>query len=125
METPITQGLLITLIGMGLVFLVLLLMWLLTDAMVRIFSRGKTTATPNEAAETTALLETRDALKEHRRRAAVAAVGVALSLQTHQHTHVPFSIYSTAPSPWQLADRLNRFTPTGQTHLRNFRGAAR
>lgn len=125
METPITQGLLITLIGMGLVFLALLLMWLLTDAMVRIFSRGKTTVTPDKAAETTALLETKDALKERRRQAAVAAVGVALSLQTHQRARAPLSPYSAVPSPWQMADRLNRSAPTGQTHPRNSRGVAR
>jgi len=59
METPITQGLLITLVGMGLVFLALLLMWLLMDVMVRMFSRSKQTSAPEEVQTEATPLETR------------------------------------------------------------------
>ncbi|KPL83916.1 hypothetical protein SE15_01465 [Thermanaerothrix daxensis] len=125
METPITQGLLITLVGMGLVFLALLLMWLLMDVMVRMFSRSKQTSAPEEVQTEATPLETAEVLRERRRRAAVAAVSVALSLQPHQRARAPLSPYSSTPSPWQLADRLSRCAPTGQPHLRKPRGTAR
>lgn len=126
METPLSQGLLITLVGMGLVFLALILLWLLMDVMVRLF----TTKHPPTASETseTSLPEStppsaENEIQDRRRRAAAAAVAIALGLQSHRIT--PIKPPSCIPTPWQMADRLNRFIPIDYAHARKPRGTAR
>ncbi|MCX8024892.1 MAG: OadG family transporter subunit, partial [Thermanaerothrix sp.] len=91
METPLSQGLLITLVGMGLVFLALILLWLLMDVMVRLFMAkhhppaSETSETiPSESPSPSAENE----IQDRRRRAAAAAVAIALGLRSH-HT-APF-----------------------------------
>jgi Na+-transporting methylmalonyl-CoA/oxaloacetate decarboxylase gamma subunit len=126
METPLSQGLLITLVGMGLVFLALILLWLLIDVMVRLFTtkhHPTTSETPEITSPSPSLPSEESENLGRRRRAAAAAVAIALGLQSHRIT--PIKPPSSAPTPWQMADRLNRFTPIDDARVRKLRGAAR
>lgn len=126
METPLSQGLLITLVGMGLVFLALILLWLLMDVMVRLFT-AKHHPTASETSETSLPEPTppsaENEIQDRRRRAAAAAVAIALGLQSHYIP--PVKPPSSAPTPWQMADRLNRFNSIDYAHARKPRGTAR
>ncbi len=126
METPLSQGLLITLVGMGLVFLALILLWLLMDVMVRLFT-AKHHPPASETSETimpeSPPPSAENEVQDRRRHAAAAAVAIALGLQSHRVT--PVKPPSSAPTPWQMADRLNRFTPIDCAHVRKPRGTAR
>lgn len=117
----ISAGLLITLIGMGLVFIALLLLWGLMDAMVRLSNRffpdrgeegdgadedvdngAEVTLVPAEAGDETDL----------RAQAAAAAVAVALAIKPRGNAPAALSVGSqgVSTSSWQAVHRANRLT---------------
>jgi Na+-transporting methylmalonyl-CoA/oxaloacetate decarboxylase gamma subunit len=100
MATPISLVLQITLIGMGLVFLAIILLWFIMMLMVRL------TATPKKE-------EIISQEADLKRRAAIAAVSVALA---HQANTVPreFPLPPTAlVSAWQAVMRSRMLNKRG------------
>ena len=128
-----TAGLLITLIGMGLVFIALLLLWGLMDGMVRLTNRFFPDREESGASEdedsgeepaAPAPLELSDeALRQQAAaaavavslsqkplaRAAAAAVAAALALQARQKA-LAASPQSGSASAWQSVHRANRLS---------------
>lgn len=123
MSTNFADGLLIAAIGMGLVFLALILLWGLMALMssIRFKSDHKDQVAkpaPAKAAEFEA--ETGDEL---RMRAAAAAVATSLALQGQTAWAVP-----PAPqglSPWQISGRSTQFSQNSMVITRKPRGSAR
>ncbi len=104
--SPIVQGLIITAIGMGLVFVAILALWGLMILLVRITAdRPKAveaqepqTADLDESASTPAVND-----KQQLHLAAAAAVAVALQLAQRTNQVTPQD--SSGISPWQAAHR--------------------
>lgn len=122
--TPIGSSLWITLIGMGLVFIAILLLWGLMEAVVRLTNRfpGKTEEEGEdeaevEAAEAAPAAEAPTGLKA---RAAAAAVAFALAKRSRS------SFQPTASSPsgsaWQAVTRSFQLNSRGQMTARKTRG---
>jgi Na+-transporting methylmalonyl-CoA/oxaloacetate decarboxylase gamma subunit len=106
MEANLGLSLLITMIGMGLVFAFILLYWGLMVLLVRLTRDRAREGSPAEAEE--ARPETDDL----RRQAAAAAVAVALA-RARQQAHRPGRAEDgVALSPWQAAHR--RAQPRGR-----------
>lgn len=110
--TNIQQGLLITAIGMGLVFAVIIFLWGLMALMMRVTSRKKNGDEQKPVIEETdAPLVPEMQAAESQRRAAAAAVAVALALaasQTHRlRGHAKDNRQGL--SPWQVVHRLRQF----------------
>lgn len=130
----IPSALLITLIGMGLVFIALLLLWGLMELMMRLTAKQalKEAAEANgveeeggeEAAELPALAETVPA----RRQAAAAAVAVALALKNRAGTRAAARMQDTtaeAPSAWQAVQRAAQLNKRTNMYSRKQRGSVR
>jgi sodium pump decarboxylase gamma subunit len=124
MTTLLNQGLLITLIGMGLVFLALILLWGLMALMVRIRfkSDGGNGEEEAPAAAETSTEEAGDQ-KDLRVRAAAVAVAAALGLQSRTALIAPPTPKSL--SPWQVAQRSGQFSQNSLITSRKSRGSAR
>lgn len=106
MLTPLSTSLWITLIGMGLVFVAILLLWALMELLMRFsarFQRKEEEIFPSEDAIKAALDPTpvHDLAGERKRRAAAAAVAVALALQSSEPA-------STLSSAWQSLNRARQ-----------------
>jgi sodium pump decarboxylase gamma subunit len=107
MTEILKSALLITGIGMGLVFLSLILLWWLMEATVRIFKERKKEKeikeTPAESMQVTA----EEPSVDKKKRVAAAAVALALAAsQASQHLDK-----GSAPvSPWQVALRSRSFS---------------
>jgi len=112
MGEAISNALLITALGMGIVFAVLILLWGLMALMVRLLSDREEGGETGEAVETAPVEPAPAAASGQKRRAAAAAVAVALALQSsHQPgygngSHIPQPTASL--SAWQLAMRANQ-----------------
>ncbi len=119
---PIVQGLLITAIGMGLVFVAILLLWGLMVVIVRI------TADHNSEKETTAAevvsdLETlTPSLQGSKELQKVAAVSVAIAMNLQKTIPTIKPQASNAISPWQAARRNQAFGQTNALLNRKSRG---
>lgn len=107
----------ITLVGMGLVFGAILLLWALMALLVRLARDGEAPSLPvqaaleSEAAEPDAL----HAETERCRRAAAAAVAIALAFELDQVPHAFPPPPATAVSPWQTVRRADRLKRRGRT----------
>ncbi len=112
----------ITLIGMGLVFLALLLLWGLMELMMRLTARSAA-ADEAEAAETAAEEVASQADSSRLARAAAAAVAVALALR--QATLPPEGPADAQVSNWQAAMRTARLNQRANMFTRKQRGAGR
>ncbi|MEA3326772.1 MAG: OadG family protein [Chloroflexota bacterium] len=83
--SDIQQGLLIAAIGMGLVFILIIFLWLLMALMMRVTSNEKRMKEKSDAVtETPSLMVPELAETEGQRRAAAAAVAVALAVFSNQ-----------------------------------------
>jgi len=117
--TDISAGLIITLIGMGLVFLALILLWGLMYLMVRVANRifpdteeggaGEDTDPGDEVfpLEDAGLTES-----ELPTKVAAAAVAVRLAIKASANALAAFTSGSPAPSAssWQAVHRANRLS---------------
>lgn len=104
MAENLSNSLLITLIGMGLVFLALILIWGVMNALVRLARETEPSAEPE-------MMEI-----ERKKRAAAAAVAVALSEQRNPHAPHAFPEPPTAfVSAWQAVMRSNILNKRGRT----------
>lgn len=105
MAENLSLSLTITLIGMSLVFLALILIWGVMAALVRLAQTAETPAEPPEMLEI-----------ERKKRAAAAAVTLALSLPANILTPQEFPEPPTAfVSAWQAVMRSNILNKRGRT----------
>ena len=104
MAENLSNALLITVIGMGLVFGAIFLLWGVMAILVRLASApAETPHQTNEEAE-------------RRRRAAVAAVALALARQSHAIEPSEFPLPPTAlVSAWQAVMRTRMLSKRGRT----------
>jgi len=102
---PLTPSLWLTLIGMGLVFGAILLLWGLMSLLTCIFAERETS------------LEVRDEAREAKGRAAAAAVAVALAEQAQSRIgHFPMP-NTALVSAWQLGMRTRQMYQKGNRKL--------
>lgn len=101
METNILTSLQITLLGMGLVFLAIILIWILISGLTAIGAIRKSAP---------------DLSQEHSRKQKAAALAVAQVIAMNQHKHVKtFALPPTAiVSAWQLSLRTNQMKKSGR-----------
>jgi len=105
------QGLLITAIGMGLVFVVIILLWGLMALMMRVTSVGSQideNIEDNPTTDIPVITETKNT--EEKKRAAVAAVSAGIAM-TKAHVKImdrKMERTKGALSPWQTVHRLRQ-----------------
>lgn len=120
MGPALTNALLITAIGMGLVFLAILALWGLMELMVRLGAdraeAAEEDSAPEAADEPPALTDPRKA------RAAALAVSVALALR--QRAAGP-AAPTSGLSAWQAVLRAGQLTQQMQSYNRRSRGNQR
>lgn len=124
--SPLVISLWITLFGMGLVFIAILLLWGLMEALVRItarFSTDKVTESHEDKEQVVKEIEAASTPggSDLKKRAAVAAVAVALSLHRPAARMAP---PLTSGSAWQAVSRTYQLNPS--SHIpRKSRGSNR
>ncbi len=126
MTEVLNQGLLIAAIGMGLVFLALILLWGLMALLGRIPANKEEDAVATEVVvESTATDATVSASPDQslRIKAAAAAVAVALGLQKTAAMAAPKS--PNAVSSWLVSRRSGQFNQNAGISNRKSRGSAR
>lgn len=109
--SSIQQGLLITAIGMGLVFAVIIFLWGLMALLMRLTSRvSSTDENVLEVAESDQPLVPEMAEVESQRKAAAAAVAVNLALASSDNLRGPrgFSDASDRLNPWVAVHRARQ-----------------
>ena len=106
---PIIQGLLITAIGMGLVFVAILLLWGLMVVIVRITAENNT-AKKRIISEIENGVETSNSpLEDSKKLQKVAAVAVAIAMSLQKTFPVITPQESNSISPWQSTRRNQVF----------------
>lgn len=109
--SEIQQGLLITAIGMGLVFAVIIFLWGLMALMLRVTSRGKATVEQNVSPienDEVLVPEMQRAEGQRRAVAAAAAVGMAIAAGKHRE-HLKLERDDLGGiSPWQTVHRTRQ-----------------
>ena len=128
MANPIIQALEITGLGMGLVFVGILVLWAIMVLLVRIF-RDKEETQPEEetVAESkpdfkqkaaAAALAVALSKNDFRRQAAAVAVSTAITFATHPAAEK----LSALASAWQIVNRMNQINLRNQAFTRKSRG---
>jgi len=98
------QALMITVIGVGLVFAVLFVLWGMMAALVRLTAPRTQTAPPPAPARH----EAADTIHAAQRRAAIVGVAVALAIEAERAATAPLlQPAQGAISPWQATIRGN------------------
>ncbi|MEN4011573.1 MAG: OadG family protein [Chloroflexota bacterium] len=128
MTELLNQGLLMTVIGMGLVFLVLVFFWGLISLISRLPIKEKEAEVAAQPQEAPAPAEAAGEPLEDQRgamraRAAAAAVAAALALQRSAARIAPPQ--GNFISPWQAARRGGQFTMNAHISTRKTRSSAR
>lgn len=129
MGNPIIQALEITGIGMGLVFVGILVLWGLMALMVRVFREKESEpeacesmveVPPLELKKKAAAAAVAVALNtmDYRRQAAAAAVAAALEIFGQPVMEPPAPVASS----WQIVNRLNQINLRNQSYTRKSRG---
>jgi Na+-transporting methylmalonyl-CoA/oxaloacetate decarboxylase gamma subunit len=123
------SALIITVIGMGLVFIAIIALWGLMELMVRVTARYATgEETPEseegeEEAETLAEIvpEQADGLADLKRKAAAAAVVLALAQAAEQPAYTQMPSY-TSGSAWQSVSRGGQLNQRATLYSRKSKG---
>lgn len=124
MTEVLNQGLIIAAIGMGLVFLALVLLWGLMALMAKIPAEKESEKkTPSEEISVAIPEVEIIPLKDVRKKAAVAAVAAALGLQKNALSFKPRSPH--AVSSWLVTRRSGQFNQNASITDRKSRGSAR
>lgn len=107
----IQQGLLITAIGMGLVFAVIIFLWGLMALLVRMTSNNKIKPEPEAELQSETERVQSLVVSEGQRRAAAAATAVALTIESCQHgrSKNQYNEQFAGLSPWQAFHRTHQF----------------
>jgi Na+-transporting methylmalonyl-CoA/oxaloacetate decarboxylase gamma subunit len=129
MANPIIQALEITGLGMGLVFLGILVLWAMMALLVRIFrDKEETKPEAEPVAEskpdfkqkaTAAAVAVALGKNDFRLQAAAIAVSTAIAFATHPAAaEKPFALASA----WQIVNRMNQINLRNQAFTRKSRG---
>jgi sodium pump decarboxylase gamma subunit len=112
MSSEIQQGLMITVIGMGLVFAVIIFLWWLMGMLVKVTTRPEeeVAVEPDGEASLREISVPEKADIEVKRRAAAAAVAVALAIEQSRKIFLQDEQQATmgALSPWQSVHRARQ-----------------
>ena len=127
--SPINSALIITAIGMGLVFIAIIALWGLMELMVRVTARYGTGEEPAESeagAEETEpagefAAESVDGQADLKRKAAAAAVVLALAQEAEQPVYAQMSSY-TSGSAWQAVSRGGQLNQRATLYSRKSKG---
>ncbi len=127
MSELLSQGLLMTVIGMGLVFLALIFLWGLINLIARlpigVKKEEEIPAAEEAEVETTAPPAAEDDRRTLRARAAAAAVAAALAMQRSALRIAPPG--GGAISAWQASRRTGQFALNAQITSRKTRSSVR
>jgi Na+-transporting methylmalonyl-CoA/oxaloacetate decarboxylase gamma subunit len=126
MNHALTSSLWITLIGMGLVFIALFLLWGLMELMVRLTSKHAEAEQAELAVEASTqeeTVETTDVVVL-RHRAAAAAVALAMAIDQEDNDHQSESMLAPL-SGWQPLLRSNLINQHSNMYSRKQRGSSR
>ena len=124
--SPLVASLWITLIGMGLVFIAILLLWGLMEGLMRLTARFAAKEAEEDAAESEEIeqpeaLPVSTGTSDQKKRAAAAAVAVAMALR---RTSARPSLPQTSGGGWHAVIRANQLNQP--THItRKSRGSVR
>lgn len=118
---PITQGLLITAIGMGLVFVAILLLWALMDILVRITNdkTAKVVTTDVKKITQEPVIESED---KSTRLHHVATVAVAIAMSLQKQFPIVKPQESGTISAWQTSRRSQVLNQSADLLNRKSRG---
>ena len=127
--SPISGALIITAIGMGLVFIAIIALWGLMELMVRVtarYGREEEAESSDEGGEETIpadeiAVEAVDGLAELKKKAAAAAVVLALAQQEEQPGYTQVSSYSSG-SAWQAVSRGGQLNQRATLYSRKSKG---
>ncbi|HSV86769.1 MAG TPA: OadG family protein [Levilinea sp.] len=119
MQSPLVTSLIITVIGMGLVFSAIMLLWGLMEVLVKV-TADKTLAAPTAQPEAMPALV--DDNSENKARAAATAVAIALAMRqvAPQRPENAAGI-----SPWQAVGRAGQLSQRSTSFNRKPRGTVR
>ena len=111
--SEIQQGLLITAIGMGLVFAVIIFLWGMMALLLRLTSREKKVADEGlePSPEIEQALETEFSVIERQRRAAAVAVAYAISADELSGERSKSEAQTTGLNAWQMVHRARQIDP--------------
>ncbi|MEW6181179.1 MAG: OadG family protein [Chloroflexota bacterium] len=126
MSELLSQGLLMTAIGMGLVFLALIFLWGLINLIARLpvgVKKEEEAASTEEAEAAPLAPAAEDQRQALRARAAAAAVAAALALQRSSMRIAPPA--GQTVSAWQAARRSSQFALHAQITSRKTRSSVR
>ena len=127
MSELLSQGLLMTAIGMGLVFLALIFLWGLINLIASLPIKGRKEEEEEILAEGPKIVTTDEPPADERQalraRAAAAAVAAALAVQRSALRIAPPA--GGAISAWQAARRSNQFALNAQITSRKTRSSVR
>jgi Na+-transporting methylmalonyl-CoA/oxaloacetate decarboxylase gamma subunit len=122
MSEEVLNSLIITSIGMGLVFFAIIVLWGIMEAMVRFFpekaNHDLTGSTPVNQKSHGEIVEEIESLKPI---AAAAAVAIAMA-QRKQRTKEQSSQSIHSLSPWQSVMRANRLQQQNSPYTRKYKG---
>lgn len=122
---PITQGLIITAIGMGLVFVAILLLWALMDLLVRITNdkpTEKVTVKVEKSGEEEPVIKTED---NTQRLYQVASVAVAIAMSLQKQFPIIKPQESGTTSAWQSSKRSQVLNQSAALLNRKSRGTTK
>lgn len=123
---PITQGLLITAIGMGLVFLAIVLLWGFMNFLVNITADKKKESKPVIVQEPSDVVDTSETGKtDSNQLAKIAAVAVAIAMSLQKQSPVIRPQESNPVSPWQSTRRTQVLSQTTALLNRKSRGTSK
>jgi len=109
MSNIIQQGLMITVIGMGLVFLVIIFLWWLMGLLVKVTTKAEVPVVEPEPMTIGESLASEIATIEQLRRAAAAAVAVGITLESHSVRRPQGQTQGHGGmSPWQSVHRAQQ-----------------
>ena len=121
--SPIVQGLLITAIGMGLVFVSILVLWGLMIVLVKVLADKPKKVTVTASAEESMPESIVETVADSGRLQCVAAVAVAVALSMQQqHTSQTIPQETGAISPWQATRRTSILSQSAELSNRKSRG---
>ncbi|HSM23356.1 MAG TPA: OadG family protein [Anaerolineaceae bacterium] len=124
---PITQGLIITVIGMGLVFLIILLLWALMDFLVKITNdkpkQEEPVVVPQGFVENVEISSIAEG--DSNRLQKIAAVAVAIALNLNRQTPIIKPQDSSSISAWQSSKRTQVLNQSAALLNRKSRGTTK
>ena len=122
MSEELVNSLVITGIGMGLVFFTIILLWGMMEALVRFSPRMENDDIPGSAkGMQRSDPETEHELESAKQAAVAMAVAVALALYGQKPQDISGKP-TQALSPWQSVMRADRFQQHHSTYTRKFKG---